>query len=143
MKHAIRAFFDHYADVFRQGLEGQVDETVTTQLYTSEFIAAGAMGVRTGKNDADLIRFITDGYAHYRAIGTKDMTIRGVHVHPIDAAHALARVEWRACYERADLAPVAVDFEVSYLLQLTGPTPQIFGWIAGDEQGTLRAHGII
>jgi hypothetical protein len=49
-----------------------------SSLYASEFIAVLSAGVLTGRNDDQLKQVMAQGYAHYRAIGTKEMRIRGL-----------------------------------------------------------------
>jgi hypothetical protein len=38
---------------------------------------------------------------------------------------------------------VTIDFDVTYLLHLESGAPQIFAYVAGDEQGALREHGLV
>jgi hypothetical protein len=82
------------------------------------------------------------GYAHYRAIGTKEMRIQELQITPIDDLHCLARVGWKAIYERKGAPDVEIDFDVHYLVQNLDGNPKIFGWVTGDEEATLRKHGI-
>ena len=53
----------------------------------------------------------------------------------------MARMPWRA-NARAGGADVAIDFEVHYLMQQLDGPPRIFGWVSGDEEALMRAHGI-
>jgi hypothetical protein len=76
-------------------------------------------------------------YAHYRAIGTKDMRIRNIRTSPIDERHCVAHVAWTATYARPDAPDVSIDFDVHYLVQERGRGPTIY------EQALLREHGII
>lgn len=82
------------------------------------------------------------GYAHYRAIGTKEMRIRAVRVSPIDEHHCVAHVAWTSSYARKGQADVTIDFDVHYLVQKLDGEPKIFGWVSGNEQEVLRKHGI-
>ncbi len=86
---------------------------------------------------------MTEGFARYRAIGTKEMRLRGLRVSPIDEHHCVAHVTWRATYARKDEPDVTIDFDVHYLVQKLGAGPQVFGWVSGDEQAVLKEHGII
>jgi hypothetical protein len=86
---------------------------------------------------------MAQGYAQYRAIGTRDMRIRHLHRTPIDAHHCIARVSWAATYARADLAATTIEFEVHYLVQILNGEARVFGWISGDEQALLRQRGIV
>ncbi len=126
-----------------QSLEGGVDMDEVASLYAPEFIAASPAGIMTGKNDEQFGKAMAEGYAHYRAIGTRQMRIRDVRVLRLDEHHCVASVAWRATYERKDQADVAIDFDVHYLVQKIGADPRIFGWVSGDEQAVLRRHGIV
>lgn len=112
-------------------------------LYASEFIGAAPAGVRTGKNDGEFKHVMAQGYAHYRAIGTKEMQIRSVRLSPLDEHHCVAHVAWTATYSRRDQLDVAIDLDVHYFVQQLDRTPKVFGWVSGDEQALLRKHGII
>jgi hypothetical protein len=112
-------------------------------LYASEFIAASPAGVTTGKNDDQLKQIMTQGYARYRAIGTRAMRIRHIRLSPIDQHHCMAHVAWTATYARKDQNDTAIDFDVHYLVQKLDGDAKVFGWVSGDEQALLRKHGIV
>ena len=143
METSVRKFFARYESFFNHSLGGDVDMDEVAALYASEFIAASPAGVMTGKNDNQLKQAMTQGYAHYRAIGTKEMRIRNVAVSPIDEHHCVAHVAWTATYARKDQPDVAIDFDVHYLVQNLNGEPKVFGWVSGDEQTLLKKHGII
>ena len=144
MEVGVRKLFDRYERVFNASLNGgDSDMDNVASLYASEFIAASPAGVRTGKNDEQLKQVMTQGYAHYRSIGTKEMRIRGLRISPMDEHHCVAHVAWRATYARKDRPDVAIDFEVHYLVQQLGADPKVFGWVSGDEQALLKEHGVI
>jgi len=140
---SVRKFFERYASLFKQSLGEDIDMDKVASLYASDFIAASPAGVMTGKNGDQLKQVMEQGYARYRAIGTKEMQIRNVGLSPIDEHHCVAHVAWTATYARQDQADVAIDFDVHYLVQKLDGEPKIFGWVSGDEQALLRQHGII
>jgi hypothetical protein len=143
MESSVRKLFERYESFSKQSLGGDIDMDEGATLYASEFIAASPAGVMTGRNDDQLKQAMTQGYAHYRAIGTKDMRIRNVRLSPIDDHHCVAHVAWTATYARKDQPDVAIDFDVHYLVQKLDGEPKVFGWVSGDEQALLRKHGII
>ena len=71
------------------------------------------------------------------------MKLLGVERTPIDENHEMARVFHSSEYERADGERVTIDFDVTYLLHLAAGRPQIFAYVAADEQGALREHGLL
>jgi hypothetical protein len=99
--------------------------------------------VVAGKNDDQLKQVMEQGYDRYRAMGTKEMRLRGVRLSAIDDLHCVAHVAWTARYARAGREDVNIDFNVHYLIQMLGGQPNVFGWVSGDEQAVLREHGIV
>jgi hypothetical protein len=140
---SVRKLFERYERVFNAALHGDVDMDDVAGLYASDFIAASPAGVMTGKNDEELKQVMAQGYARYRAIGTKEMRIRGLRISPMDEHHCVAHVAWRATYVRNDKPDITIDFDVHYLVQQLGAEPKVFGWVSGDEQAVLKEHGII
>lgn len=139
--HALFARYERLFNAALQGDDGNMDEVTT--LYATEFIGAAPAGVRAGRNDDAFRQAIAEGYARYRSIGTKSMRIRDIQLTAIDAQHCMARVAWTATYARDDLPETAIDFDVTYFVQTLDGTPKVFGWVTGDEEGALRAHGIL
>lgn len=143
METGVKKLFERYERFFRKSLAGDViDLDELAALYAPEFIAASPAGVMAGRNDERFREAMTQGYARYRALGTKDMRMRALRISPIDEHHCVAHVAWTATYARADRPDTAIDFEVHYLVQQLDGEPKVFGWVAGDEQALLRQHGI-
>src|SRR5690606_3966918 len=113
----VRTLFKRYERCFNQALGGEADMDEVASLYAPEFIGAAPLGVRAGKNDSEFKEAMAQGYAHYRAIGTKAMRVRAIRMSPIDALHCVAHVGWTATYARKDRPDVAIDFEVHYFVQ--------------------------
>ena len=139
----VKQFFERYERLFNQSLGGDANLDEVAALYASEFIAASPAGVIAGKNDDLLKQVMAQGYARYRAIGTKEMRIRDIRFSHIDDHHCVAHVSWTATYARKDQPDVAIDFDVHYLVQNLNGEPKVFGWVSGDEQTLLKKHGII
>lgn len=143
MEAAVRKLFKRYESAFNQSLGGAVDMAEIASFYSSDFIAASPAGVRAGKNDDQLKQAMTQGYAYYREIGTKEMRIRNVRLSPIDEHHCVAHVAWTATYARRDQPDTVIDFDVHYLVQQLEEGAKVFGWVSGDEQALLKEHGIV
>jgi hypothetical protein len=142
MEAQVKALFQRYENAMNQALAGKPDLEETATFYAAAFIAATPTGVMAGKNDEALKRIMDQGYSHYRAIGTKAMHVRNIRVSPIDDHYGIAHVAWIATYIRKDKSNVTIDFDVHYLVQQLDDALKIFGWISGDEQAVLKAHGI-
>lgn len=143
MQASVRKLFERYESVFNRSLGGDMDMEAVAALYASEFIAASPAGVMAGKNDDRLKQVMAQGYARYRAMGTKEMRIRTVRLSPMDDHHCVAHVAWTATYARKDRPDAAIDFDVHYFVQKLDEEPKVFGWVSGDEQALLRKHDII
>ena len=143
MEASVKNLFERYERFFNQSLGGDIDIAEMASLYASEFIAASPAGVMAGKNDEQLRQVMTQGFARYRAIGTKEMRMRNVRVSGIDEHHCVAHVAWTAVYTRENRPDVNIDFDVHYLVQNLAGEPKVFGWVSGDEQELLRKHGIV
>ena len=143
MEASVRKLFERYERTFNQSLGGDTDMREVASLYASRFIAATPAGVMTGKNDDHLKQVMAQGYARYRAIGTKQMRIRDVRLSPMDEQHCVAHVAWTATYARKDRPDVAIDFDVHYFVRTVDGKSKVFGWVSGDEQALLAKHGII
>ncbi len=143
MDHAVHKLFERYEAFFRRSLAGEIDPVEAAALYAPEFIAASPAGVRAGRNDGEFRAALVQGYAQYRAIGTREMRIRHIRLSPMDAHHCVAHVAWTAIYRREGREDVEIEFDVHYLVQVLDGEAKVFGWVAGDEQAVLRQHGII
>jgi hypothetical protein len=143
MEASVRKFFERYESLFNQSLGGDMRMDEVAALYASEFIAASLAGVTAGKNDDQLKRLMAQGYARYRAMGTKEARIRNIRLSAIDDRHCVAHVAWTATYARKDQPDAAIDFDVHYFVQTLEGEPKVFGWVTGDEQALLRKHGVI
>ena len=86
---------------------------------------------------------LQQGYAFYRQVGTRGMAVRSVTATPIDDAHWLARVAYRAHYVKPDGEPLDLDFEVSYMLAERDETYEIFAFVTGDERALYEEHGLM
>jgi hypothetical protein len=139
----IDEFFAGYVDAFNRSLGDAVDTEGIQRHFSSCFVGAGPQGVQCGQNDEQFAEILQQGYAFYRQVGTRGMAVRGVSVTPIDDAHWLARVAYRAHYVKPDGEPLDLDFEVSYLLAARDETYEIFAFVAGDERTLYEEHGLL
>jgi hypothetical protein len=138
------AFFRDYAAAYERSLGETVDSAAIRSFFAEEFLGAGVdESVRAGRNDDSFEDALQQGYAFYKAIGTKRMRSRKVEVAAIDDGHDLVRVYYTADYEKKDGTAVSIDFDVAYLLQRRKGGPKIFAFIAGDEMGLYRRLGLV
>jgi hypothetical protein len=143
MPQNIPAFFDSYADLYNRALAGEDVFEEIMDRFSDKFLAAGPDGVSTGKQGSAFHKVLEKGYRFYRQIGTQKMTAKRVEVTPIDAGHSMAKVFYRADYKKPDGSPLAIDFDITYLLDTSAAKPKIFAFIAGDEMEAYRKHGLL
>lgn len=143
MQTRIEQFFRDYVAAFNRSLGETPAYDAIRAAFAPSFIAAGPTGVICGQNDQAFAERLEQGYAHYRSIGTRRMTLREVALTAIDAHHQMARAFYSSEYQRRDGTLVTIDFDVTYFLQITDARPQIFGYVAGDEEALLREHGLL
>jgi hypothetical protein len=143
MSKPVDQFFRGYVEAFNRSLGESVDVDGIRGHFAGCFVAAGSDGVRCGENDAAFVQTLQQGYAFYRSIGTKAMSIRGIAETSIDDVNLMANVDYRATYERPTGESVEIDFAVTYLLHAGGDGLKIFAFMAGDEMALYREHGLL
>jgi hypothetical protein len=143
MPHNIPAFFESYANLYNRALAGENVFADLASRFSPTFIAAGPDGVSTAKQGAAFKRQLDKAYRFYRQIGTKKMTAKRVEVTKIDEAHSMAKVHYCADYVKPEGSPLKLEFDVTYFLDMSTVKPKIFGFVAGDEMGLYKQHGLI
>jgi hypothetical protein len=145
----IGQFFAQYAGAFNRALASDpesVDLQAIAGHFTSCFIESHEGGVTCGDNGPAFLKILEKGYAYYRSIGTKEMSVTGVDTTPITDDHSVATVHWRGAYHTKAGRDVVIDFDVHYFVKSEKDKSgalKILGFIAGDEQGALRRAGVI
>ncbi|WP_382324137.1 nuclear transport factor 2 family protein [Hydrogenophaga sp. UC242_50] len=142
MESLVNELFQRYEREFNRSLRGDSDLVAVANLYAKAFIAATPSGVVTGQNDDQLKRVMADGFERYRQIGMSGMKLQRLDISGIDDLHALARVDWTATYAIGN-EKKTIDFTNAYLVRREGDTATVFGWITGDEEAVMKAHGIV
>jgi len=139
----VERFFTGYVAAFNRSLGDTVDTDAIMAHFSPCFVGAGPQGVKCGQNDETFVEVLRQGYAFYREIGLRQMTLREVTTTPIDDNHQMARVGYCASYEKPDGQKVDLDFEVTYMLAARADTFEIFAFVAGDEMELYRKHGLV
>lgn len=110
------------------------------ELYAEQFVAAGPRGSMVQSRAAFLAG--ADAAAeHYRRVGQQSAEILLMRETWFGENHAMVTIHWGARFE--SLAE-PVEFDVSYLVQLTEDTPQIILYVSHeDEQELLEKLGLL
>jgi hypothetical protein len=138
------AFFRNYVDVFNRSMTDGVDADAILASYAEYIVSAGVGGVvQGGANDGKYAEALRQGAGFYQAIGLQGMALLKVEVTAIDAEHDMVRPHFRADYRKKDGQTLSIDFDVVYMLQRREGGPKIFAFVAGDEMGMYRQHGLV
>jgi hypothetical protein len=143
MTSAVDRFFHSYVEAFNRSLGDAVDVEGIRAHFSDCFVGAGPQAAKCGENGDEFAETLRQGYAFYTSIGTKAMAVRGVTATPIDDTHQMARVDYRATYEKPSGEVVEIDFAVTYFLEARNDTFAIFGFVAGDEMALYRELGLL
>ena len=135
-------YFRDYAELYNKALTDHPDYEAIMDRFTKCFIAAGPKGVECGESGAEFLATLEKGYAFYKQIGTKRMSVRHVQATEIDGTHHIARVYYHAEYVKDD-KPIAIDFDVTYVLENSTGKPKIFAFISGDEMALYKKYGLV
>lgn len=137
-------FFADYAAAYERSLGAQVDSDAIRACFAEGFVGAGANGeVNAGRNDDTFVQALVQGYAFYKAIGTRGMKVERVHAEPLYEGHDKVQVFYRASYQRSNGQTLTSPFDVLYLLQRRADGPRIFAFVTGDEMALYKKHGLV
>lgn len=109
-------------------------------LYAENFVAAGPGGVISQNREAFLAN--ADKAAEfYRSVGQKSAEMKGTRECWFGDKYVMVTVHWAVRFETL---PDPVEFEVSYLVQLTDAHPRIILFISHeDEAEAMRRLGLL
>jgi len=78
----------------------------------------------------------------YKSVGQEYAKILSMEELPMSDHYTLVKVHWGARFKKTGAQ--LIEFDVSYLLQKTGPEPKIILFIAHqDEQKAMRELGLL
>ena len=143
MTEDVDRFFRSYVEAFNRSLGETGDVDGIRGHFSDCFVAAGPGGERCGENGDEFAETLQQGYGFYRSLGTRAMAVHGIIETPIDDAHRMAQVDYRAIYERPDGQMLELDFAVTYFLQSSDAGLKAFAFVAGDEMALYREHGLV
>ena len=141
----IRALFDAYAKRADDALRNPPVEDVDglAQTFAPYFVESSPRGVMGGANDDTFRQMIPKGYAHYREVGGKHMTVKGLKVIELDHCHAVADIDWDFAYTNKAGKSGHVTFTNFYFVTIADGTPRIFGYVTPDEEQAMKEHGLV
>lgn len=109
------------------------------QLYAEQFIAAGPTGSVVQTREA-FISGADEAAAHFRSVGQQSAAILDARETWYGERHVMVTIHWGARFKSL-VEPV--EFDVSYLVQLTDEAASIIAFISHeDEQELLEKLGL-
>lgn len=141
----VRALFDAYGKRSDNALQNPPREDVEGMIasFASFFVESSPKGVIGGANDDRFRQVIPTGFARYRRVGGKHMTIKGIRVIELDRLHAVADVDWQFDYVNKAGKTGQVTFTNFYCVTIAGGTPRIFAYMTPDEDQAMQEHGLV
>lgn len=141
----VRALFDAYGkradDALHTPPVEDVDGLVSS--FAEFFVESSPKGVAGGANDERFRASIPQGYARYRDVGGKHLTIKGLKVIPLDHCHAVADVDWDFAYTNRAGESGHVTFTNFYFVTTASGSPKIFAYVTPDEEQAMAEHGLV
>ncbi|KRA55370.1 hypothetical protein [Devosia sp. Root635] len=141
----VRALFDAYAKRSDDALQNPPKEDIdgVVSAFAPFFVESSPRGVIGGANDDRFRSMIPQGFARYRQVGGKHMTVKGLKVIELDHCHAVADVDWDFAYTNKAGQSGHVTFTNFYFVTIAGGTPKVFGYVTPDEEQAMKDHGLV
>ena len=135
MDERIKTLFDDYAKSF-SALELQKH----AGFFADTFVAAGPKGIISQTRD-EFMKNADQAADFYRKVGQESVEIKSMKETWFSDKYAMVTVHWAAHFKK--LAK-PVEFDVSYLVQLTDEKPRIILFISHeDEEEAMKELGLL
>jgi hypothetical protein len=125
MDKRIKALFEDYGKSF-----SALDLQNTAKVYADNFIAAGPKGV-ISQSRKEFDANAEKAAEYYRKVGQKSAEIKSMKETWFGDKYAMVTIHWAAHFEKLDKP---YEFDVSYLVQLTGNHPKIIFFISHEDE---------
>jgi len=135
MDERIKALFEDYEKSF-SALELQKQ----AKLFAENFIAAGPKGIISNTRN-EFIKNADKAADFYRKVGQQSAQAESMKETWFGDKYAMVTVHWAAHFKSL---PKPVEFDVSYLVQLTDDKPKIILFMShGDEEEAMKDLGLL
>ncbi len=132
----VRRMFENYEKAF-----AELDTEKSAGFFADTFISAGPRGA-IAQSKAEFLTMAHQAADFYRSVGQTSAKILSLQELPISDLYSLVKVHWGVTFEKT--GDRLIEFDVSYLVQKTGPEPQILLFIAHqDEEDAMRKLGVL
>lgn len=109
-------------------------------LYSDQFVAAGPKGV-ISQGREEFLGNADKAAEYYRSVGQESATVLSAKETWFGEFYVMVTIHWGVRFRSL---PELVEFDVSYLVQLTDEAPKIILFISHeDEQETMQKLGLL
>jgi len=134
MDKRVEALFKDYGKAF-----SSLALQKTAQLYADNFIAAGPKGIMS-QTRQEFLDNADKAAEFYRRVGQQSADMLSAKETWFSENYVMVTVHWGVTFEKLDQP---VEFDVSYLVQLTGRQPKIILFISHeDEEDKMKELGL-
>ena len=131
----IKELFEDYGEAF-----SALALQKTAKLYAEDFIAAGPKGVISNTRD-EFVKNADKAAEFYRSVGQERAEIKSIRETWFSENYVMVTIHWAAHFKSLDKP---VEFDVSYLVQLTDTKPKIILFISHeDEEEVMKELGLM
>ena len=140
-----RALFEAYGARSDAALQNPPREDIDgiVASFAPFFVESSPKGVIGGANDDKFRAALAPGFAHYRDVGGKHMTITNLVITELDDLHAIVHVDWDFIYRNKAGVDGHVAFRNLYFVTIASGDAKIFAYITPDEEQAMREHGLV
>jgi len=132
----IEKLFLEYEQAFNK-----LDIQKNAEFLADSFISAGPKGtIAQGKKE--FTEKADKAAAFYKSVGQTSAKIISKNIIPISDQYAMVTVHWGVTFKKT--ADKLIEFDVSYIIQLTGDEPKIILFISHeDEEEAMKKLGLM
>jgi uncharacterized protein YndB with AHSA1/START domain len=132
----LQRLFSGYEKAF-----SSLDTRRNAEYFSDIFISAGPRGA-IAQSKAEFLRLADQAAEFYRSVGQTSASILSMQETPVSDQYSMIKVHRGVTFLKT--GDRMIEFDVSYLVQKTGPEPEILLFIAHqDEEEAMRKLGIV
>ncbi|HPM61769.1 MAG TPA: SRPBCC domain-containing protein, partial [Methanoregulaceae archaeon] len=132
----VQRLFSEYENAF-----SRLDVGRSAEFFADTFLSAGPQGV-VAQSKAEFIRLAGQAAEFYKAVGQTSARILSLEENRISDEYSLVKVHWGVTFRKT--GDRLIEFDVSYLVQKTGPEPKIILFVAHqDEEKAMKELGLL
>jgi hypothetical protein len=109
--------------------------------FSDTFISAGPRGA-IAQSKTEFLKMAHQAAEFYQSVGQTSARILSMREMPLSDEYSLVKVHWGVTFRKT--GKQLIEFDVSYLIQMTGPDPRIILFVAHqDEEAAMKELGLL